>query len=206
MKLALALTGAVVALGLPALSSADTVNWNFLNDVGASSGVSVNSPHTFADTSSMGVGVTASVLGNSGDHLYEKNQGDHETGLGVTELDDHEIDKTVDVRLNLSDVINKLHPSQISILFGSVQSGESAEVIYGNGTTSVFSDESLHKLNLSTIEANGDYVDITAPHGDILVSDLSVTPAPEPAETALVGGGLLGLALVGRRKFAANKA
>jgi len=211
LKLSLASYGLAALITLPALGSAGTLTWNFLNDVpSASSGVAVGSPHSFADTQSDPTLLTASIVQGSSTQLFEKNDGGDEVGLGIFGLPDNEISTTSKIKLDLSSLL-ALSPTSISVALSSVQRGEGGFVEYG-ATSAGFnvSDENAHTLNLSTLSADGGYIEVYATSGNVLVADITaVTPkssVPEPADAGFLALGLL--ALTGcklHRKFQAAK-
>src|SRR5579884_1017145 len=209
MKFSLVLALAI-AMAMPVLSSASTLTWNFLNDVpGNSSGVAATSPHSFTDTQGDSTTIVASVVfGPANAKLYEKKGGGDENGLGIYGLDDNEIDTRSEVKLDLNSLL-ALNPASIAVSLGSVQSGEGGFIQYGN-TFYGFGvyDESSHVLNLSSLSKNGGFINVFATGGNVLIGSITATPgaqAPEPANLALAGAGLIALGCIARRKFAQQK-
>ncbi len=213
MKLHSLILGLTATAALPALGSASTMTFNFLNDVSASStGVAVSSPHSFTDTQGDRTTITASVVGlNGSQFLFEKKSGGDENGLGISGEDDNEINANAgSVKLDLNSLL-ALHPTSLSITLGSVQGGEAGLIDYGN-TTNGFNvtDENAHALNLSTLSADGGYVEVSAKTANVLIGSVSATvpssAVPEPANTAMLGLGLFGAgAFLVRRKVAASR-
>ncbi len=212
MKFSLTLLGLGALITLPTLGSAGTLTWNFLNDVPTgSAGVAIASPHSFADTNSDPTLVTASILQSTETKLYEKNGGGDEVGLGISGLSDNEIQGDSKLKLDLSNLLT-LNPTSISVALGSVQRGEGGFIEYGaTGTGFSVFDEKSHGLLLSTLVADGGYIEIYSTSGNVLVAGLTATTpssqAPEPADAGFLALGLL--ALTGcklHRKFQASKA
>jgi len=202
MKLTLALFVAVVCVAPTMFAS--SLTWNFLNDVPTSStGVAVNSPHSFTDTQGDTTTITASILKSSANstQLFEKKQGGDEFGLGIFDTNNNEIDTNSIVKLDLNNLLS-LNPSFISITLESVQTGEGGSVHYGNtGNGFNVSDENSHNLDLTTLRADGGYIEIQATSNDVLVGNISASaittqaPTPEPASYGLLGIGLLATAV-----------
>ncbi|MGA8025522.1 MAG: PEP-CTERM sorting domain-containing protein [Bryobacteraceae bacterium] len=215
MKLSLALCGLAAVMILPTAGFGGTLSWNFLNDVpSGSTGVNVASPHSFTDTNGDVTPITASIAltHNRHNQLFEKNEPGDEFGLGIYGLAENEIDTKSAIKLDLSSVL-ALDPTSISITLESVQKGEGGFISYG-GTPTGFdvSDENAHTLDLTTLLADGGFIDVTATSGNVLIGNVTaITPGsavPEPANAALVGLGLLAaIGCIGtRRKFlAANR-
>ncbi len=211
MKLHTLIFSLTAIVALPALGSANTMTWNFLNDVPASSnGVAVASPHSFADTQGDPTTITASVVSPNGSQLFEKKSGGDENGLGIAGESNSEINVGSSVKLDLNNVL-QLDPTSLSITLDSVQATEGGRIDYGN-TNAGFNvtDETAHQLNLSTLAADGGYVEVYATAGNVLVGSMSATvpssDAPEPANTAVLGLGLLGAgSFLVRRKSVATR-
>jgi hypothetical protein len=175
-------------------------------------------PFTFSDTTTTGTGkfgITATGLG--GQLYYKYSTGDSgETGLGLTNDPDHEINTKSSISLDFSHFSDqnlfaaKINSIQFTI--SSVQKGEGFEIFGVNGTTQTLLDNFVNNNNASTSVfsytasgANAQYgsYSITAigQDGDINVLLNSVvvnydTPpggppdtAPEPATMTLLASG-----------------
>jgi hypothetical protein len=216
-----------VVYGRLSLSSASTLNlFSSLTTQGA-----LNNTNTLTFTDDYGSGsIVASGFHSNGGSLtplFYKTGGADETGLGmlVDPSGDHEINGTQSVQLDLSSLLTQYATHSLfsivsaTISLGSVQGGESY-AIFGSNTAGSGSSGSLlggsasndGSLTLSLAQLDQfKYISITAPKGNVLVDAVSVTTAsvghvgstPEPATSALMGGGLLGAAfLIRRRKTA----
>ena len=212
MKSSFALLGMAVALALPTLGSATTMNtmsWNFLNNVPkGSSGVSVGSSKSFTDVQHDATTILASVDPKvSGFTLYEKNEGFGEMGLGITQEADREINAhQPGVLLNLANLV-ALDPSAVFLTFNSITDGEQATITYIDGdhdgdtfTTAAISDNKPVSLDLNRLKEDRGSILVQATNGDVLIA--GVTATPEPAAAGLVGLGLLAAGMLGRKRVA----
>jgi len=189
---------AVLALAVsPAL--ADGVDFNFgvvLGDLGAS--------RTFTD-GSFTVGV-AGFNGVLADHLFAKNEGPTEFGLGIIDGTDREISDNHWVQLNLTPIIAR-NPTTLSISLNSIQ-GPDFYNIWGSNTAGVLgtllaSNQTAANFNLLPFAGQFNYFSITAPGESVLIDDLDVSTVSttEPGTLVLLVAGLFGIAYFGK-KFA----
>jgi hypothetical protein len=193
---------ALAALFVIAPASAATITWNFSNfgtgDLGSVT-------KSFNATSPAGL---PAIVATGNHHLYYKNDGGDETGLGLVGDSDHEIEPGDYIILNLSALSGY---TNFKLKIGSVQSGESYR-IYGSTTGALGSFTSLFTGTLNntffavpSALSTYSYLKVTAPEGDVLLMSASADTGrgeervPEPATFALVGSALVGLYFVRRR-------
>jgi hypothetical protein len=191
---------AVIGLGISA--QANTVTWSFLENGTGNLGNS----STFTES---GISLTAYgfTSANVATALWGKNDGPGETGLGIASDGDHEINPVSYVQINMTPLLNS---TVTSILFGSVQSGETALVYFSSSLGSLGSFlgtiTSDTTFTVPLADLNG-YIGVTAGGSNtgndpnVLISTLSATvPVPDGGTTvALLGGALLGLGLLKRK-------
>ena len=151
--------------------------------------------------------ITATAYGPGTQHLYGKNDGGDENGLGLTSdpSGDHEI--TVGQFIQLD--VTSLEGLTISFIMNSSTSPdawkvfESSSAFATSGSSTVTgTNESSHTI---TIGSGMKYLDFTATGGNVLLSSISYTATPEPLSLALTGSGLLGLFLLRRRRAGSPK-
>jgi len=175
-----------------------------------------------------GLSVTASAFGpkedGNADHLYGKNGGGDENGLGMTNdpTGDHEIAyRQGFIQLDLSALTGKVAANSIFAAFGSTTGGEQW-AIYGGNTAGTLGSATLPTLdtfissgsNESTnvlLTGNFRYYDFVSTvaqggssGGNVLFKSLTVSTAavPEPETWALMIAGFGGLGVVLRRRRA----
>ena len=200
LLLALAFAGLATSLQANTVTFDSTV-WGTGGDLGVSSqtfssgGVSLN----ISTTTSGGGGPTSTA------HLYAKNGGGDETGLGVIPATDFEINPTIGLTI--------LVPSGglLSLSIGSVQATEAATIFWGTtfGATTFGLPlvTANGPVNVSSIPA-GDYITIygSGIAGQNVLLDSVVANGPSVPDggttLAMLGGALTMVGLI-RRKLVA---
>lgn len=149
--------------------------------------------------------------GNSPTDLYVKTSGGDESGLGINNEDDHEINDSQFIQLNLANLAGAGITSG-DLTIGSVQRGE-GYAIYDSNTVGLLGnlqltgtlDETPFAISWSAADPIIGLTAYVPRNGncaaDVLLMSLSTPndPTPEPASLALMGTGLLGLAYAVRR-------
>jgi hypothetical protein len=187
---------------------ADSVSFTFVN--GGNSNTDLGISPTFTNTSTGGVSVSLQALGFQGtppnstgtEHLFAKNSGSNETGLGTLDGAFHEVVGNLWLQLDMQDAVNKGFKSGV-ITFGSVQAGESWEIWGSNtpgnlGTGLLTGNVGLVPISIPDLNTYR-YIGITAPTGSVLVVNGLTMTTPEPGTLAMLGMGLLGLCTMRRR-------
>ena len=214
----LVLIGLIIAFALALPASATT----YLFTWGDGNNSPVGLSHTFLQGT---MDITAYVFYTDGttvqngitNGLYSKNKGGDETGLGTTADPggSHEIVFNDYVQLDFSDVKAKYNITSATLAINS-STGSDAWKIYGSatkgGTLSSFGT-ALHSGSVETAfsiladltNPNINFLTISesAPCGDVLVGALTLTATPktpEPVTALLIGGSLVAIGLLHRRK------
>ena len=190
-----AATALTAALFVLTPAHADIV-WNFstpLGDQGTS--------HQYLGSDPAATPITATAFGPSGPHLFGKNEGPGEIGLGLTNDPSGQNEITSGSFIQLD--ITKVPFLSMSFQADSVTAGEIVQV-FGQvanmsgviGTTLLFSCNSSIMSNcndlhgIGTINATGfAFLDVTAAAGgqNVLLTEVNVVPGP------IAGAGLPGL-------------
>ena len=125
--------------------------------------------------------------------------------MGLTTDSDHEITANHYIQLD----VTSLQGLTISSIMNSSTGSEAWKVFEsstGSATTGTSimtgSDENSHSI---TIGSGIKYLDFTATSGNVLLNSITYTSTPEPLTLALTGSGLLGLALLRRRRTGSQK-
>lgn len=203
-----------VALLAAVPASATTYNWNFTSPTGTL-GTSQVYTSNGVNITAYGYKFTDSNCGKSGHPactataLYGKNAGGDEVGIGIANdpKGDNEISNTDFVQLKLTDLI-ATNPADIEMAIGSVQAGETW-TIYGSNSqgirgTALLSGSTDYPSNFDITKYVGtgagqyQYISVSGPSGDVLVSHVGTTP--EPASFLLLGSGILATWRIRKRK------
>jgi hypothetical protein len=219
---ALLLAGAATVLATGANAATVVYNFGLIADTAALTTDDLGLTATYTLS---GLSVTASAFGPAGtaaDHLYGKNLGGDETGLGMTNdpSGQHEIyfGKGF-VQLDLNALLGKVQANSIFAAFNSTTGGEQW-TIYGSNTAGVVGSATLPTTktliatgtnieSVNTLLTGGfryyDFVSTVAAGGasggNVLLKSLTVS-VPEPDTWALMIVGFGGLGAMMRRRRA----
>jgi hypothetical protein len=196
MKLTLLPLVALVCVAAT-VASADTITFDFAS--------TVNSTSPTASYTSDGVTIKATGTAD----LFFKMGGDGETGLGLTNDPDQEIAVGQNITLDLSGLFSK-DVTSLTLMLGSIQSGESASVCDANNMCITFGSSSDDKavsilsLYADMLSHHSGALTISGVTGNVLVDELqaTTTAVPEPSALLLFGSGILMMACGLRRRHA----
>ena len=207
----------ITALGCATLGQAGSFTWDFNQFLGV-----LGTSQSFDSTPATGVDISAygysckhsNLTGCKATDLYGKDGGTGEDGLGIYNKDgENEIDSNQFIQLNLTSFFAQ-SPTSDTFTIESVQSDEgfafyqsnslgvAGALIYGHSTGS----GATYSTTFTLDPTKGDFVSLSATRGNVLLGGLSAdfsSKSPEPATLALVGGALIGLASLRRRKIRA---
>ncbi|MEO8050160.1 MAG: PEP-CTERM sorting domain-containing protein [Acidobacteriota bacterium] len=139
-------------------------------------------------------------------HLYGKNDAGNEKGVGLTNdpTGDHEISGTSFIQLDLINILGYL---PMSITMNSTTDGEAWKISQSSVSGTLGTNCATYTCWTGTGEGSVSisptlrYLDIKSTNGNVLLSSISYTqPTPEPVSSALVGGGLMTMYLIRRRR------
>ena len=155
--------------------------------------------HTYGGISATAYGANSPA--GAPPHLFGKNDGGDENGVGLTTdpSGQHEITIGDFIQLDVSSLIG----TQLTVVMGSTTDGEAWSFFASNSAlaTSGTAVMSGSDENSFTFTPTLKYLDVTSTNGNVLLSSISYTQsAPEPVSFALVGSGLLGVFFIRRRK------
>ena len=195
MKLTLLTVVAFVCV-VATVASADTITFNFAS--------TINGTSPTANYTSDGVTIMATGTAD----LFFKMGGAGETGLGLTNDPTHEIAAGQSITFDLSSLFSK-NVTGLTLMLGSVQSGESASVCDANHMCITFgsSDDtkavSILSLYADMLSHHSGQLTISGVAGDVLVDEIQATTSavPEPSTLLLFGSGILMMAASLRRRL-----
>lgn len=159
---------------------------------------------------------TGNAISASTNHLFVKQGGSGESGLGMAADSDGEIQPSDFITLDFSSLF-KAGFKSVTLSLGSIQSGEAGNVCQGSSDTAIgiLNCKELNNPTGGLVQsamftftgASDDILSITADNGDVLilggVTAGTTSPVPEPSSLLLLGSGLIGLGVLVRRHFKA---
>jgi hypothetical protein len=190
---------------------ADPIVWNFGTPAGDQ-----GTTHVYSTTPAVtpAQNITATAFGPRSPHLFGKNGGGDEVGLGLTNDLTGEDEITVGSFIQL-DLFGLTSPPLNSLTFSfqadsstspdawQVRGTNFAGTLLGSTLILAGTDENLHPALPGSILGTYRYLDITATAGNILLTELdnSVNSVPEPASIFVLGIGLIGAGVIRRRAW-----
>jgi hypothetical protein len=211
------LAGAAMAMATSAGAATVVYNFGLIADTAA---LTTGDLGQVAIYTLSGLSVGAAAFGPSSDHLYGKNLGSDEVGLGMTNdpTGQHEIAYSQGfVQLDLNALLGKVQANSIFAAFNSTTGGEQW-TIYGSNTAGTIGSATLPATktliasggneSVNTLLTGGfryyDFVSTVplggASGGNVLLKSLTVTPVPEPETWALMIAGFGGIGAALRRR------
>lgn len=213
MKVKMAVLAGMLLAAAPVFASGLTIDFSHPNTISGDTATYTVGSDTVTATGWECTDSTLSSCSMSGVSLFAKTGGLGETGLGIANEGDNEIDSDQFVQLDFGQLAH-LGITSLTFNIESVQNGEGFRIfqsdasgdpedllttVTGNGTNN---PNSIAGATV-TVSLNGDnFIDISAleqadTSNDVLVGGASSSTTPEPGTLALFGTGLLlaGLAL-----------
>jgi PEP-CTERM motif len=212
--------GLAISIVVGGMSLASASSLNLFQNVAAGDLGSTSATLTFTDDYGTG-SVKAKALGAPLGDLFYKTSGGDETGLGLANDSEQEISGTSYIQLDFTALLAQYIPAHPYALvsavlgIGSAQTGE-GYVIYGSttagteGTTVLGSGVGVDgsvTLTLAQLQTYH-YISVASNgSGNILLDSAALTSVktPEPATSALMGGALLGISYLIRRRRKSTK-
>jgi len=172
---------------------ADT--WDFSSPHG-----SLGNSQTYTGTGTLGLVVTAyGFNGSSPRHLFGKDEGGDENGLGLVDTFDNELNAGTGqfIQLDVSKLFGQV--TNVEVEMGSSTHPDAWEILESNslGTvgTHVVLTGSNESLDSITLDSNYKYLTFEATDGNVLLDSMQATetrhsdtaPVPEPTSIVLLG-------------------